>query len=431
MVDHTVEATIAAKRLGERLGVTTEAIQGLGYAASLSGVSTGVLQSALQRLSFNLQSVGHQSKSVSAAFAKLGLSQADLKKESVDQNLEEIANKFKGMADGAEKNALAMQIFGRTAGPQMVPFLNQGQAGIVALREEAVQLGVTMGEDGVKKAEEFERAQKQLQARFGAIKDDIVMALIPSLNFLMQTLSSIMAWFRQNEPVMIGTIAAIGAAIVYAGHAAVLAWAPILIPFLAFVAAIGIVVGLVYKLQEYLSGVSKIILGVALLFMIFFAPLTAIAALITLIAANWTEVKEAAISVWGAIVDAASAVRDAFEPPIKWLISKIEWVIEKLGAVKHAIGGAISWVADKVGLGGGGGPAGASIPGMVPVYSGAGSGSEGSSPDNGERTAPTLTIHAPITIHAGSANADAVHEMVKTHMENTIRQAHQDVRRGG
>jgi len=223
MIEHTMEATIAAKHLGERLGITTEAVQALGYAADVSGSSQAALTSGLQRLSFNLQGGGLHAKGFSSALSKLGISSDELRKTvkhggeggGLDAALEEIAEKFKHMPNGAEKAALAMQLFGRGAGPQLIPFLNQGKEGIVSLREEAEKLGVTMGEEDVEKLEQHERAMKRLNARWGAVKDAIVVAIIPALTMFVNALGDVVAFLKQHESLMITLFGAIAAAITY------------------------------------------------------------------------------------------------------------------------------------------------------------------------------------------------------------------------
>ncbi len=59
-------------------------------------------------------------------------------------------------------------------------------------------------------------------------------------------------------------------------------------------------------------GVSKVILGVALAIGLLFAPLTAAAALVALIVANFDAVKGAVLSAWDSISDFGTKVGDFF-----------------------------------------------------------------------------------------------------------------------
>jgi hypothetical protein len=50
------------------------------------------------------------------------------------------------MPDGAEKSALAGQIFGE-AEAELIPFLNQGRDGITELTDELRSLGIEMSDE--------------------------------------------------------------------------------------------------------------------------------------------------------------------------------------------------------------------------------------------------------------------------------------------
>ena len=63
-----------------------------------------------------------------------------------EQVLLDLADRFQAMPDGAEKAALAVDIFGK-AGAEMIPFLNQGREGIGALKQEAAELGLQLSAD--------------------------------------------------------------------------------------------------------------------------------------------------------------------------------------------------------------------------------------------------------------------------------------------
>ena len=93
-------------KTAQKIGMTSESLSKLEYAAKLSDISLGQLQIGLGQLSKNMQS-GDE------AFAALGITIADAQGNlrSTEQVLLDIAERFAGMEDGAGKTALAMQIF--------------------------------------------------------------------------------------------------------------------------------------------------------------------------------------------------------------------------------------------------------------------------------------------------------------------------------
>ena len=130
-IESTAEIGDHAVKAGQKIGVTTEAIQELAYAAKIADISQEELELSLGKLAKNLDVVATKGKGPAAeALQRLGIQAKYLKGESLDQNLELIAEKFAAMPDGVTKTALAMELFGKS-GKNMIPLLNKGHDGIV------------------------------------------------------------------------------------------------------------------------------------------------------------------------------------------------------------------------------------------------------------------------------------------------------------
>lgn len=102
---------------------------------------------------------------------------------NVEATLFALADAFKGMADGPQKTALAMEYFGRS-GAQMIPILNQGSA---ALRENmtAMQdMGRVITGETVAAANAFDDAMDALNGRLDGLKTRIGSAVLPAINEL-------------------------------------------------------------------------------------------------------------------------------------------------------------------------------------------------------------------------------------------------------
>lgn len=152
MAKKTIDSFDAMAKMAQQAGVSVEALSGLGYAAELSGMTTEGLTANLGRLSKGMADAAAGTGEAKKAFEALGISAKDA--SSADEVLMQIADRFAEMPDGAQKSALAMQLFGR-AGLQMIPFLNAGSEGIGALRAEAERFGVVMNTETAKAAETF------------------------------------------------------------------------------------------------------------------------------------------------------------------------------------------------------------------------------------------------------------------------------------
>lgn len=139
----------AIGKTAQKIGMTSESLSKLEYAAKLSDISLGQLQTGLGQLSKNMEA-GDE------AFAALGVSVADARGNlrGTEEVLLDVAERFASMEDGAGKTALAMQIFGRS-GADLIPLLNSGRDGLTQMTDEARRFGLEISTSTSKAAEGF------------------------------------------------------------------------------------------------------------------------------------------------------------------------------------------------------------------------------------------------------------------------------------
>lgn len=184
-----------ADKMGEvaqQVGVSVEALTSLGYAAKLSGSSVETLSTGLRKLSQNMLAVAQGSTGpVATAFQMLGVSvtNANGSLRASDQVLIDVAEKFKGMQDGAAKTALAVQLFGRS-GAELIPLLNQGRDGIAGLTAEAEKYGITISGATADAAGRFNDAMDRLSMIFTGMVNKIMAAVVPGLEALATSLTT-------------------------------------------------------------------------------------------------------------------------------------------------------------------------------------------------------------------------------------------------
>ena len=176
----------AMAKLSARTGVATEALSKLSYAASLSDVSEGGLAKGLRTLNTLAADAAAGVPKASATLDALGISAVDAsgKVRSADKVFADVADRFAIMADGPDKARLAVELFGDKLGPELIPLLNAGAAGLAAMGEEAEALGIVIGTDLAKKSEEFNDNLSRLQRLSEGAAISIGNELIPALNDL-------------------------------------------------------------------------------------------------------------------------------------------------------------------------------------------------------------------------------------------------------
>jgi hypothetical protein len=190
MVERSIELADETGKLAQRAGVTTEALSTLAYAAELSDVS---LQELTDSFRF-LNDVIANSVNGNAAAART-LRRVGVEAGPVDEMLLQIADRFADLPDGAQKSALAVDLFGR-AGTRLIPFLNAGRAGIEELRAEARRLGLEISGDFARDAEEF----NDNLTRIRKTVDGMVLSLSRDLMPLLDSASKALLAAQQASP---------------------------------------------------------------------------------------------------------------------------------------------------------------------------------------------------------------------------------------
>jgi hypothetical protein len=170
----------AANKLGdlkdasEAIGITTDAMQELTYAAQLSGVSSDLLQTSLAKLSKNLGDAAMGGSAAKKALDTLGLSGASLAAMPLDKALGVVADKMSKIENPAQRAALATELFGKS-GLKMVNMLAEGSAGLNAMAAEARSLGVVINQDVIANSAE---AADKLDALSMVVSANLTQALV-------------------------------------------------------------------------------------------------------------------------------------------------------------------------------------------------------------------------------------------------------------
>jgi Lambda phage tail tape-measure protein (Tape_meas_lam_C) len=174
-------------KLSQKIGVSVQDLSTLQHALKLSNVPTETFATGIGLLSKALAGMSdeQEGKGAPAALQALGISARDASgnlRPTIDILLE-ISDKFKGFADGAGKTNLALQLFGRS-GKELIPFLNEGAAGIRAMQEEARALGLELTDKTAEAAQQFNDNLERLQAVSEGAAKQFTTGLLPSLNRL-------------------------------------------------------------------------------------------------------------------------------------------------------------------------------------------------------------------------------------------------------
>lgn len=206
--------TDAADEIGdaaERIGVTTDALQELRYAATLSDVTVEELDQSMKFLNKNMveaaRGSGEAGKWLNAFGLKATKPGGGLK--TADEMLMELSAKFATMESGALKTAGAMALFGRS-GDKMPLFLSKGPEEIARLRKEAQAMGMVLSKESIEAASEFDKKLKMLGKSVAGMRNQVAMGMLPAFQELG---TALLTFFAENRGAFIDFGKALGDAL--------------------------------------------------------------------------------------------------------------------------------------------------------------------------------------------------------------------------
>lgn len=185
MTKASIDAADAASDNAQAAGTTTENYTRMAYAMRFGANGAADLDGSMKFLNKSMFDAANGSAQASMAFDRLGIAYTNTDgslRDSTEVMLD-VAGKFSTMKDGAEKSALAMDIFGKS-GAEIIPFLNQGREGISALTDQADRLGVTLSGDVANAAGQFNDNIEVLKGAAQGFGNQVMKGLLPALNNL-------------------------------------------------------------------------------------------------------------------------------------------------------------------------------------------------------------------------------------------------------
>ena len=213
MINDFAELGDSFDKMSQRTGVSVEALSGLKFAAEQSGASIETVEMGIRNMQRVLLDVQQGSTTAARTLQDLGLNIQQLQTLSPEQQFLQMAQAISKVQDPSRQAALAMELFGRS-GTQLLPMLQQGEAGIEALIAEARRLGIVMSQEDARAAAEFTDAMNRLSSVFKGIATQVASVITPILTKLSNLFTSLDATTR-GIVVQIGLFGAAFLAAIY------------------------------------------------------------------------------------------------------------------------------------------------------------------------------------------------------------------------
>jgi ABC-type transporter Mla subunit MlaD len=110
-----IDAADAASDMGDAFGIAIGRIYGMSNAIQEAGGKGDGLQQMLQKISNTVDDAFEGNEKAQASFKRLGITMESIASLSIDQIYQKIAKALAGIEDPAKRNALAMELMGKSA----------------------------------------------------------------------------------------------------------------------------------------------------------------------------------------------------------------------------------------------------------------------------------------------------------------------------
>lgn len=180
MIQRVFDAQDELGKTADRLGLTTEALQGIHQAGELAGVGFSTMDMALQRMTRRLAEAKNGSGEAKGAIEELGLNAEQLANGGPEAALQTIIEKLEGVENEADRVRLAFKFFDSEG----VKLLNLTSEGLAEAAEEARALGTALDRKTIASMEQVNDNVDKIKQGFSGFAAQLSAKVAPVLEVI-------------------------------------------------------------------------------------------------------------------------------------------------------------------------------------------------------------------------------------------------------
>jgi phage-related protein len=329
MGKQAIDAADNLNDLSQRVGVAVPTLSKFGAAAEDSGTSIEEVAKSMGKLA---KGIVDPASKTNEALKSIGISSKDARGNirSVDDIMLDLADRFAKMPDGAQKTALAMELFGKS-GANLIPMLNGG-------RDALSQYAATIDKDMAEAADKFNDALNAVARSLAGPFNKAITALLPLITQLANGIAAMADGFAKLPAPIQGIVGAVAAL-----AAAFLIVAPAVSAAISVIASIGPVIASIGAALGSFGGI---------LAAVFSGPVGWIALLVAAGVAIYAfrdQIGNAFRFIGAMLTEAATAFKVAFvDPVIGFLAGMWRAITEMFGRLAQALSAPFVIVAQTI-----------------------------------------------------------------------------------
>lgn len=203
LAHEAASAGAEASKFSSMVGLSTANWQEYAGAARLAGVEADELASLMLTLQERAVNAANGEEGDIEMLKLMGISAQNARGElkNADSLLLELADRVKQMRDAGEmgKAAGIMNQLGGEEGARLLDLLQNGRAGLLAMRREARELGLVLADDDVQASKDFNFSLARVAATFRGMGLTLGKAFLPALTTL---LDKFQAWLKVQRDIV-------------------------------------------------------------------------------------------------------------------------------------------------------------------------------------------------------------------------------------
>lgn len=173
---HAVERIDNLAKSADKIGITTEALAELQYAAGRTGTSAEALDIGIRKMTQTIEKASRAPGEARDAIESLRLTIDDLRGLNAAERFGVIADAIKDLGTSGERTAAALAIFGKT-GDSLNNMIELGKVGLEEEADRARKLGLAISRVDAAKVEQAHEAMRDI----GQAIDGIFNKLLPEI----------------------------------------------------------------------------------------------------------------------------------------------------------------------------------------------------------------------------------------------------------
>lgn len=170
-------------KTSEKLGIATEQLAGLRFAAEQTGIAQNTLDMALQRMTRRVAEAAQGTGEAVKAIDELGLSAVDLAQKTPDEALRDIADAMQSVENESDRLRLAFKLFD-SEGAGLVNTLAGGSAALDDFQSQAEALGIAISSVDAAQVEAANDAINRAQKAIQGVAQQVTVELAPIIEAL-------------------------------------------------------------------------------------------------------------------------------------------------------------------------------------------------------------------------------------------------------